>query len=132
MLLNFVMVEQAILFPCHHPTNKRITDFVSLLPKKAYFRPFGTSFNTKPSIIFFSSSRTESSSFVSSVSTFSISSDVDDMSSLFNSVVESDFVKHCSSGLIFQKSYSISSCEGIKVSIIKQLEFSSVAKFMLL
>ena len=132
MILNFVKVELAILFPYHHPTNKSIIDFVSLLLKKTYFRPFGSSFNSKPSRVFFSSSRTKSSSCVSSASTFSISSDVDDMSSLFNSAMESDFVKHCSSGLIFPKSYSISSCEGIKVSILKQLEFSSLGKSILL
>ena len=112
-------------------SKEMITGFVLLLPKNAYLRPFGNSFSTNPSGVFFFSSKINSS-FTSRASIVSISSRVDDRSSQSNSVVESDFVKHCSSGLLFLKSYRKSSYKGIKVSILMQLAFTSLGNSIIL
>ena len=95
-----------------------IIGIVSSFPKNAYLRPFGNYFSTNPSRVFFSSSKIDYSSLSSRASIVSINSRIDDRSSQSNSAVVSDFVKHCSSGLLFPKSYSKLSCEGIKVSIL--------------
>ena len=107
-----------------------ITGFVLLLPKNSYLRPFGNSFSTNPSGVFFFSSKINST-FTLRASIVSISSRVD-RSSQSISVVESDFVKHCSSGLLFPKSYRKSFYKGIKVSILMQLAFTSLGNSTLL
>ena len=77
-----------------------ITGFVSLHPKNAYLRPFSNSFSTKPSRVFLSSFKIDSSSFSLRASIVSINSGVDDRSSSSMDAVVSDFVKNCPSGLL--------------------------------
>ena len=81
-----------------------ITGFVPSFPKNAYLRPFGSAFSNKPSDVFFSSSKTVSSSFTPRESIILITYGVDDTSSQSNSAVVRDFVKHFSSESLSPKS----------------------------